>query len=54
MFVLPTRPCPTQNLLAQVKGLERRSVKTAEVRQASEELRALVTATRAALERNDK
>ncbi|XP_029801323.1 uncharacterized protein C6orf118 homolog [Suricata suricatta] len=43
-----------ETLLANAKGLERRSVKTADVRQAREELRATVTATRAALERNDR
>ncbi|XP_036916289.1 uncharacterized protein C6orf118 homolog isoform X2 [Sturnira hondurensis] len=41
-------------LLAQAKGLERRPVKTADVQQAQEQLRALVTATKAALEHNDK
>ncbi|XP_039101451.1 uncharacterized protein C6orf118 homolog [Hyaena hyaena] len=41
-------------LLANAKGLERRSVKTADVSRAREELRATVTATRAALERNDR
>ncbi|XP_032958115.1 uncharacterized protein C6orf118 homolog isoform X2 [Rhinolophus ferrumequinum] len=43
-----------ENLLAQVKGLERRSVKTADICQAREALRARVTATRAAMEHNDK
>ncbi|XP_058390269.1 uncharacterized protein C6orf118 homolog [Diceros bicornis minor] len=43
-----------ETLLAHFKGLERRSVKTADVNQAREELRALVTAVKAALERNDK
>ncbi|XP_019483720.1 PREDICTED: uncharacterized protein C6orf118 homolog isoform X2 [Hipposideros armiger] len=43
-----------QNLLDHVKGLERRSVKTADINQAREELRALVTATKAAVARNDK
>ena len=41
-------------LLAQAEGLERRPVKTADVHQAREQLRALVTATKAALEHNDK
>ncbi|XP_008072193.1 uncharacterized protein C6orf118 homolog [Carlito syrichta] len=41
-------------LLSQVKGLEKRPVKTAEVDGAREELRTLVKAIKAALERNDK
>ncbi|XP_047715554.1 uncharacterized protein C6orf118 homolog isoform X3 [Prionailurus viverrinus] len=43
-----------KTLLANAKGLEKRSVKTADVNQAREELRAIVTATKAALEHNDK
>ncbi|KAK2499502.1 hypothetical protein MC885_005743 [Smutsia gigantea] len=43
-----------QALLAHVRGLERRCVKTEDISQAQEELRALVTATKAALERNDR
>nr|KAF6461511.1 hypothetical protein HJG59_001910 [Molossus molossus] len=43
-----------KTLLAHVTGLERSSVKTADVQQAREELRALVKATRAALEHNDR
>ncbi|XP_045398284.1 uncharacterized protein C6orf118 homolog isoform X2 [Lemur catta] len=49
--------CPTaqhKTLLAQAKGLEKRPVKTADVERAREELGVLVTAIRAALERNDK
>ncbi|GAB5572042.1 uncharacterized protein C6orf118 homolog isoform X2 [Prionailurus iriomotensis] len=42
-----------ETLLANAKGLEKRSVKTADVNQAREELRAIVTATKAALEHND-
>ncbi|KAI5938429.1 hypothetical protein MM560_G14n144 [Manis javanica] len=41
-------------LLAHIRSLERRRVKTADISQAKEELRALVTATKAALERNDR
>ncbi|KAI5182778.1 hypothetical protein MUG91_G354n3 [Manis pentadactyla] len=41
-------------LLAHVRGLERRRVKTADISQAKEELRALVMATKAALEHNDR
>uniref|UniRef100_A0A452U532 Chromosome 6 open reading frame 118 n=1 Tax=Ursus maritimus TaxID=29073 RepID=A0A452U532_URSMA len=45
---------PSCTLLANAKGLEKRSVKTADVKQAREELREMVTATKAALEHNDK
>ncbi|XP_045044989.2 uncharacterized protein C6orf118 homolog [Desmodus rotundus] len=54
-ILLRTRPAERyQMLLAQAEGLERRPVKTADVHQAQEQLRALVTATKAALEHNDK
>ncbi|XP_053524734.1 uncharacterized protein C6orf118 homolog [Artibeus jamaicensis] len=54
-ILLSTRPAERhQALLAQAKGLERRPVKTSDVQQAQEQLRALVTATKAALEHNDK
>ncbi|XP_023620560.1 uncharacterized protein C6orf118 homolog [Myotis lucifugus] len=43
-----------QTLLEEAKGLARSSVKTADVTQAREELRALVAATNAALEHNDR
>ncbi|XP_066227786.1 uncharacterized protein C6orf118 homolog [Saccopteryx leptura] len=43
-----------ETLLAQARGLETRSVKTADVSQAKEELRALVAATKAALEHNHR
>ncbi|EPQ02035.1 hypothetical protein D623_10014765 [Myotis brandtii] len=43
-----------QTLLEEAKGLARSSVQTAEVTRAREELRALVAATNAALEHNDR
>lgn len=43
-----------QTLLTHATGLERGSVKTADVTRAREQLRALVKATKAALEHNDK
>ncbi|XP_070374917.1 uncharacterized protein C6orf118 homolog isoform X2 [Equus asinus] len=43
-----------ETLLAHFKGLQRRSVKTEDVDQAREELRACVRAVKAAVERNDK
>ncbi|XP_070275262.1 uncharacterized protein C6orf118 homolog isoform X2 [Myotis yumanensis] len=43
-----------QTLLEEAKGLVRSSVKTADVTRAREELRALVAATNAALEHNDR
>ncbi|KAM9666855.1 uncharacterized protein C6orf118 homolog [Trichechus inunguis] len=43
-----------ETLLAHIKGLERRPVKTADVDRAREELRVTVRATKAALEHNDK
>ncbi|XP_014444739.1 LOW QUALITY PROTEIN: uncharacterized protein C6orf118 homolog [Tupaia chinensis] len=43
-----------QALQAQLEGLEKSPVKTADVRQAKEELRMLVKAIKAALERNDR
>ncbi|XP_006871248.1 PREDICTED: uncharacterized protein C6orf118 homolog [Chrysochloris asiatica] len=43
-----------KTLLAHIKGLERRSVKTADVDQAREDLRVTVKATKAALEHNDR
>ncbi|XP_042638863.1 uncharacterized protein C6orf118 homolog [Orycteropus afer afer] len=43
-----------KTLLAHIKGLERRSVKTADVDQAKEELKVVVRAVKAALEHNDK
>ncbi|KAM8788903.1 uncharacterized protein C6orf118 homolog [Rhynchonycteris naso] len=43
-----------KTLLAQARGLETRSVKTEDVSQAREELRALVAAIKAALEHNDR
>ncbi|XP_044935999.1 uncharacterized protein C6orf118 homolog [Mustela nigripes] len=43
-----------KTLLANAKGLERRPVKTADVTQAKEDLRAMVAATKAAMEHNDK
>uniref|UniRef100_A0A8C5Y325 Chromosome 6 open reading frame 118 n=1 Tax=Microcebus murinus TaxID=30608 RepID=A0A8C5Y325_MICMU len=43
-----------KTLLAQAQGLEKRPVKKADVQRAREELRVLVTAVKAALERNDK
>eukprot|EP00071_Canis_lupus_P020192 XP_013968561.1 uncharacterized protein C6orf118 homolog [Canis lupus familiaris] len=49
-----TSPSQYKTLLANAKGLERRSVKTADVNQAREELRVIVTATKEALEHNDK
>ncbi|KAM5327115.1 uncharacterized protein C6orf118 homolog isoform 2-T2 [Glossophaga mutica] len=54
-ILLRTRPAERcQELLAQAEGLERRPVKTADIHQAREQLRALVTATKAALEHNDR
>ncbi|XP_054451188.1 uncharacterized protein C6orf118 homolog [Pteronotus mesoamericanus] len=54
-ILLHTRPAERfQTLLADAEGLERRPVTTAEVRQAREQLQALVAATKAALEHNDK
>ncbi|KAF6112964.1 hypothetical protein HJG60_001871 [Phyllostomus discolor] len=54
-ILLRTRPAERQQaLLAEAKGLERRPVKTEDVQWAREQLRALVTATKAALEHNDK
>ncbi|XP_006729816.2 uncharacterized protein C6orf118 homolog isoform X1 [Leptonychotes weddellii] len=47
-------PSQCKTLLANAKGLEKRSVKTADVNQAKEELRVMVMATKAALEHNDK
>ncbi|XP_032106039.1 uncharacterized protein C6orf118-like isoform X2 [Sapajus apella] len=47
------RPAQYEALLAQLKGLEQRPVKTADVDLAREELRMLVKAIKAALERND-
>lgn len=43
-----------QALTEEARGLASSSVKTADVTQAREELRALVAATNAALERNDR
>lgn len=48
------RPHSAQTLLTHIQGLETRRVRTADVDQASEELRALVMAIKAALDRNDK
>uniref|UniRef100_A0A2K5SH93 Chromosome 6 open reading frame 118 n=1 Tax=Cebus imitator TaxID=2715852 RepID=A0A2K5SH93_CEBIM len=47
-------PAQYEALLAQLKGLEQRPVKTADVDLAREELRMLVKAIKAALERNDR
>ncbi|XP_010342630.2 uncharacterized protein C6orf118 homolog [Saimiri boliviensis] len=47
-------PAEYEALLAQLEGLEQRPVKTADVDLAREELRMLVKAIKAALERNDR
>ncbi|XP_072822272.1 uncharacterized protein C6orf118 homolog isoform X3 [Vicugna pacos] len=55
-MVLLLKTQPTEHykaLLTHLEGLQRRTVKTADVNQAREELRALVTAIRAALDHND-
>ncbi|XP_045699538.1 uncharacterized protein C6orf118 homolog [Phyllostomus hastatus] len=54
-ILLRTRPAERQQALrAEAEGLEQRPVKTEDVQRAREQLRALVTATKAALEHNDK
>ncbi|XP_057596251.1 uncharacterized protein C6orf118 homolog [Hippopotamus amphibius kiboko] len=55
LLLLKTQPTEQyKTLLTHLEGLERRRVKTADVDQAREELRALVAAIKAALDRNDK
>ncbi|KAB1275351.1 Uncharacterized protein Cadr_000010607 [Camelus dromedarius] len=54
VLLLKTQPTAHYKaLLTHLEGLQRRTVKTADVNQAREELRALVTAIRAALDHND-
>ena len=53
-FSHPLWPCPAQSLLTQVQSLQKGKVKTADVERAREELRALVTAVRAALDHSDR
>eukprot|EP00069_Balaena_mysticetus_P018093 bmy_02195T0 len=48
------KPHSAQTLLTHIQGLETRRVRTADVNQAREELRALVMTIKAALDRNDK
>ncbi|XP_058939411.1 uncharacterized protein C6orf118 homolog [Kogia breviceps] len=55
LLLLKTQPTEQyKTLLTHIQELETRSVRTADVNQAREELRALVVAIKAALDRNDK
>ncbi|XP_065745244.1 uncharacterized protein C6orf118 homolog [Phocoena phocoena] len=55
LLLLKTQPTEQyKTLLTHIQGLETRRVRTADVDQAREELRALVMAIKAALDRNDK
>uniref|UniRef100_A0A4X1VVV4 Phosphodiesterase 10A n=1 Tax=Sus scrofa TaxID=9823 RepID=A0A4X1VVV4_PIG len=55
LLLLKTQPTEqNKTLLTHLRGLEKRRVRTADVDQAREELRALVAAVEAALDRNDR